>query len=545
MTAKIVFELARTRGTSKNVLCITYTNVAVNEIESRLSSVVSAEDLERAQISTIHSFCLNHIVRPHGRVLDGWAVPKINVAPPDSEWFRQIVDEIVRIHCLSPNTKDQFQSISIDTSGRPIGGERLPPKARSAFIKRVRDDKAMILPLIPYFALKILKQQPTIAAKIANKFAWIMVDEFQDTSDIQVELLRTIHRQGTTKFCIVGDKRQSIYEFAGAKPELFDEFSESVGARTDLSISENYRCSQPIVDLANRLLSGRAKMVAVGDDRNWPDCPTVKSVNTYLNAICDNFLPELERAGIRRGDAAVLGPQWWGLWSIGEALRKRGVRVTGAGARPYRRSEVAALIEVLVARATKIEISSGRVLRVLFNTLQAVDGIAMHSPYEPEMRMLAVRLEDLAVRALKQDRTIVGWLRSFSNGLAGLPLEGPWQQKGLASAFGEYIQAMIDAIQRDQSDGLQRDIGILGEFADASDAIRLMTIHAAKGAEYDAVAIIGCDEGLLPHQAANEDEARRLLYVGLTRAKKLLRIYYRENRASRFLGRTELGFLSR
>lgn len=544
MTAKIVFELARTRGTSKHILGITYTNVAANEIESRLASAVSADDLDRVHISTIHSFCLNHIVRPHGKTLGDWAIPKINVTPPDSDWFRGTVNEIVKSQHLQPNSRDQFQSISINADGKAVGGDRLPPQARTEFLNRVRRDKVMILPLIPYFALKLVRQEPQIAAKIANKFAWIMVDEFQDTSDIQVELLREISKHRVTKFCIVGDKRQSIYGFAGAKPELFDKFASDVGARTDLAISENYRSSKLVVDVANKLLRGREQMTAIGEDKNYPDNPKPQSVDTFVSAICDHFLPELDQLGIPRGDAAVLGPQWWGLWNIGEALRNRGVRVTGAGARPYKRSEVAALIEVLVARVHKVRISNGRVLRVLYNTLLAVDAVSFASPYGMEMQMLAVSLEDLAENALKKDRTIVGWLRAFSTSLATLPLEGVWPDKHLADQFGEFIQAMIDGIQRDQNSGLTKDISILGEFADTGDAIRLMTIHAAKGAEYSAVAIIGCEEGLLPHSFADQDEARRLLYVGMTRAKKMLRIYYRPNQPSRFLKSAELGYLT-
>lgn len=315
-----------------------------------------------------------------------------------------------------------------------------------------------------------------------------------------------------------------------------------VGARRDLSISENYRCSQLIVEVANKLLKGKEEMIAVGDDKNFPDHPKSQAVDTYVRAICDYFLPDVDRYGIKRGNAAVLGPQWWGLWNIGEALRNRGVRVTGAGARPYKRSEVAALIEVLVARVTRARISSGRVLRVLYTTLTAVEAINVPSPYGHEMQMLAVRLEELAVWALNNDRTVLGWLQNFAAGLMTLPVEGVWHDKRLADTFGKFIQSMVEGIRRDQSSGLTKDIGILGEFAETDDSIRLMTIHAAKGAEYDAVAIIGCDEGLLPHPAADENEARRLLYVGITRAKKLLRIYYREGQASRFLKSSELGF---
>ncbi len=544
MIAKILLELPHVRKTSRDILCITYTNTGINEIETRLSAAATAEDVERVEICTIHSFCLNHILRPHAGLLGEWAKPKLNLAPPDSDWFRNTVAEIIRDHGLEARVREQFQSITIGIDGMPQGGDRIPEKARKEFIKRIRRDKAIIFPLVLYLSLKIVKQQPSVAEKISNKFAWIMVDEFQDTTDIQVELLRKIAECGYSRFCIVGDKRQSIYGFAGARPELFDQFSGDVGARTDLVISENYRSSALIVDAANRLLQGKKPMVGVGLDLGYPDLPSAASVTTYVDAICDDFLPEVDRQGIPRGKAAVLGPQWWGLWGIGEALRHRGIRVTGAGARPYRRTEVAYLIEVLVARACDIHIDNRRVLWALYNTLTSMDATKYFSMYGYEMQMLAVILEDIAMRALKTDRTVLGWLREFSGGLEGIPIDGAWQSKELSNKFSEYIEGMIVSINRDEKQGLTRDISILGEFADSGDAVRLMTIHAAKGAEYDAVAIIGCEEGLLPHSYGNPDEARRLFYVGVTRAKKVLRMYYRQAAPSRFLKSAEMGYLN-
>jgi DNA helicase-2/ATP-dependent DNA helicase PcrA len=108
---------------------------------------------------------------------------------------------------------------------------------------------------------------------VSSKFAWILVDEFQDTTDLQVEILSLIAKARRTRFLMVGDPYQSIFRFAGARPDLADEFAENISARTDLQLTGNFRSSQAIIMQANKLYPRTPPMKAIGPAKIFPEVP--------------------------------------------------------------------------------------------------------------------------------------------------------------------------------------------------------------------------------------------------------------------------------
>jgi DNA helicase-2/ATP-dependent DNA helicase PcrA len=166
---------------------------------------------------------------------------------------------------------------------------------------------------IIYGAFCLLRDHPQIARTLCARYPWFLVDEFQDTTELQIEILKRLYTTGRSRFFAVGDLAQSIFAFTGARPELVSPFGEHIGARTDLSLSENFRSSQRIVVHAERLFPCLPPMTAEGPNKTCPIEPALVRNTTAFQAITEHFLPLLEAHHIGLGDATVLAKDWASL----------------------------------------------------------------------------------------------------------------------------------------------------------------------------------------------------------------------------------------
>lgn len=257
--SKLVRVIDDVRDTARAVGCITYTNAAVHEIEARLRLHIQPGDDGYYDICTIHSFCLNHIFRPFCYLITGFK-KGFKVLAPDSPEFEQHVRAVYAQqgrYNLQFKDFDDFTQLRITLDGKPSGNAietgGLTPALAQAYWKRIREAGYVDFANIIYYSLLLLQRRPEILSYVASKFAWLLVDEFQDTSDLQVEILALIAGVGRTRFLLVGDPNQSIFQFAGARPDLAKAFANRIGARTDLNLSGNFRSSAPILAHAEKI----------------------------------------------------------------------------------------------------------------------------------------------------------------------------------------------------------------------------------------------------------------------------------------------------
>jgi DNA helicase-2/ATP-dependent DNA helicase PcrA len=143
-----------------------------------------------------------------------------------------------------------------------------------------------------------------------------LIDEFQDTTDLQIEILKLLFRTGRSRFFAVGDLAQCIFTFAGARPELVQPFSQHIGARTDISLSKNFRSSHLIVEHAERLYPRQPTMRAEGRAKDCAVVPFLVRNTATFEAITEYFLPALEAAAIPLGNATILSKDWGSLISL-------------------------------------------------------------------------------------------------------------------------------------------------------------------------------------------------------------------------------------
>ena len=339
LVAKMLHSINEVRGSARKIACITYTNAAVHEIETRLRTYGSSGDEDYCEISTIHAFCLNNILRFFHWRLDEYK-DGFKVIPPDCEIYQAIAQEVCSKFGLVSKAKELFELLNREPDGTPICSQPLSHDSALEFWKLLENEKYIDFPNIVYLSLKLLNSHPSISRALSSKYAWILVDEFQDTSALQVEILKCIAEEGKTKFFLVGDPYQSIYGFAGARPDLMDEFAKHIKAKSDFSLLGNFRSSSFVIDHAEKLFPRNPPMYTSGSNKNITEKPVYVHTSSAFNAITDYFLPALNDMGIGYGESAILAPWWIKLLHIGRSLREYGIPIVGPGARPYKRSHL-------------------------------------------------------------------------------------------------------------------------------------------------------------------------------------------------------------
>jgi DNA helicase-2/ATP-dependent DNA helicase PcrA len=547
ITARLAQDIETLRGSPQAVACITYTNAAVQEIEQRIAAHLLDGDEHHFVVSTIHSFCLSEVLRPFAWLVPGF-VGSMRVLSRDRPEFEQIARFAaaqVNLLRLSASDLDAFASLSLDAHGNLIGlalGNEPVRRAAPHFWQKCAELGFVDFASIIYKSYCLLRDHLMIARSLASRFSSFLVDEFQDTTELQIEILKLIHAQGRSRIFAVGDPAQSIFGFTGARPELIQPFAAYIHARTDLSLTGNFRSSPPIVDHAENLIPRVPAMHSVGRYRTSRIAPLLIQTLGTFEAITEHFLPLLAEQGIGFGDAAILAREWAPLFPLSRQLREFGVPVVGPGARPYRRSRLfASLAEQLCGYIVDPGSHNIRQLeRALFHAVQDVTARACFEIFTYTGRITLVRLLREASR-LAQAGGAVQWLDAMSQATGAILQRDGLIDEAHAGLFYASVQEMKADMQGQRVDLANLTIEDLGLFASPDRAVRLTTIHNSKGREYGAVALINLREGRFPHfRAEDMDAERRLFYVAVTRAERVL-MYIAEpdrwgNAPSRFLG---------
>lgn len=530
LIAKLLRCVDEVRDTPRRVGCITYTNTAVYEIEHRLRIYGATGDEDYCDVSTIHAFCQNNVLRHFY-----WKLPAYkdgySILPPDCDRYEQIVDDICERYGLSDYAKSTFEQIGRRPNGQPITSAEIPHSAALDFWTRLQREGYIDFCNIVYGTYILLRENPSVARALGCRFAHLLVDEFQDTSALQVEILSLIAEHKRTKFFLVGDPEQSIYSFAGAERELMFSFAKALNANGDAKLLGNFRSSGPVVACGEKICPRKPPMYAAGEAAKWTEEPSHVEVADSFQAMTDHFLPMLDGLKIDFGKTAILASQWPLLRPLGIKLRNYSVPIVGPGARPYRRSHLfARLAEQICAyidcpRPEFVKQAE----KELFNLILTVTGRANFVVHSYSGRRVMFRLFRAGRRIFKQSESGVLWLQLASAEMGDiLKSEGMLPGSGVA-LMTESVAGMLADMKKAGVDLPQVSISDLGMFADPEKSMKLMTIHQAKGREFDAVAIVALHDGIVPWHnkhnpltPAGEAEGRRLFYVAATRAKRVL-----------------------
>lgn len=553
--AKLLKLAEAVEDTPRSIGCITYTNAAVDEIEDRVKQFGTNALAERCEIATIHSFCLKFILRPYR-----WMLPELpaefRILTRDMRYFDRLVRAVEdeQSRRVEFRTFEDYASVRMGLGGVPVGtgieGGVVTEVSARRYWELMQRAGFIDFSMILYYSLRILQENPFVARGLSSRFAWLLIDEFQDTTDVQIEILRCLRAHMNSQFFLVGDEHQSIHAFAGARPDLARGFSTQIAAREDVALSGNFRSAPQIIVPAQTLIPRTPAMVSAGAAAATLGTVEYRHVANPVDAITDYFIPLLQARGIPLGNAAVLAPWWRHLIPVARRLRAMDVPVFGPGARPYQRRRVYAhLAEQLgacVASETLAPLPG--VEKAIFRLVSEAMGTTRFDIFSYAGRCVSLALVYEARRLAEIHPGGMEWLEVSSEAIANILRDGDLINANAAEAIVNSVGEMRADMERNRIDIANLQIADLGLFADPTAAIKLITMHNSKGREFDAVAIINANQGQIPHfMSRTEDEieeARRLFYVGLTRAKIHLLVFSdrtdRRNPPSPFIAGAEL-----
>ncbi len=348
--------------------------------------------------------------------------------------------------------------------------------------------------------VELLEDDAAAAALVRSRKRWFSVDEYQDTNPLSERLLE-LWLGESHELAVVGDPDQTIYTFTGATPEFLLSFAQRRPGARVVTLADNYRSSPQILELANRLVPGGARgaLRATQPDGPLPSLRRFPDAEAELGAVVA-WVRAVGAAGVAATETAVLVRTNAQLPAIEDALTRAGIGFTVRGLRFFDRREIRDARHLL-RRAHPAETGGALVAAIekLFVERMGLDDVAADAGSEGRERAASLELllgivDDLAVA----DPRLT-------------------------------IDAVLAELDRRHA----------AEAANSTDGVNLLTYHRAKGLEWDAVYLPALDEGLLPIRQAKEDEEiaeeRRLLYVGITRARRFLALSSSSRRPSRFL----------
>lgn len=563
LTTKIAYILENGFAFPEQVLAVTFSNRAAREMRDRLSSICNFSS--NVWLGTFHSICAK-ILRSHAELVGISNDFTIIDADDQIKLIKQILKEInvdkKAAQCvLGVISRWKDKGITCDDSS--IDATSLEGRVYKIYQERISSYDSVDFGDLLLLVIRIFKDHPEVLQKYRNKFKYILVDEYQDTNIAQYIWLRMLSPFGKG-LCCVGDDDQAIYSWRGAEVGNILRFEKDFAETKIVRLEQNYRSTGHILGAAASLISNNetrlGKTIWTSDDDG--DKVMIQRVyNGYEEA---QFVSEkIELLRIQRKidykNAAVLVRAGFQTREFEERFIANGIpyRVVG-GLKFYERQEIKDIVAymrliyqsndslaferivnvpkrgigaaaiakfyalasekgVSLFQAAKEMLSSGELRPTLRNALHEfitfIESMKLREDLSPAGLARLILEETGYLSALKRENTLESQTRIENLKELLVALE---EFEDLSS-FIEHISLVVDS-PKDQED----------------DVVSIMTLHSAKGLEFDAVFLGGWEDGVFPHnlsiQEGNIEEERRLAYVGITRARKWAFITYAQNR---------------
>ena len=557
------------------VLAITFTNKAANELKERLGRMLGEEVAADVWASTFHSAC----VRILRRDIDRLGFDR-SFTIYDSDDSKRVIKDIIKeleleeksfppreVQTIISRAKNDMQTPEdFAEQGKAINDWRKirMGKVYSLYNKKLRDANALDFDDLLWHTVRLLETAGDVREYYQRKFRYILIDEYQDTNALQYRLAALLTNQAKN-ICVVGDDDQSIYRFRGADITNILSFERQFKGARVIRLEQNYRSTQNILDAANAVIrhnqgrkgktlwteNGRGELVTVkttyneSDEANfvlgqimmyyrrggnWGDCAVLYRTNAQSNAMeyaCKrNGVPYKIYGGLKFFDRAEVKDMLAYLCVINnptDDLRLR--RIINVPAR-----------KIGAATVDKAQLIAARYGLTLYDVLCRAEEF-------PELKSSAAKLKHFTDMIEEMRRRLPDCpLPEFYDYVCELSGYAPaLREKDDVESRGrlENVQELKSSILTylENAEGTEPSLsGFLDEIAlytdldsraDGDNCVTMMTMHAAKGLEFPQVFVVGMEEGLFPGNRAMGDgaemeEERRLCYVAMTRAREKL-----------------------
>lgn len=541
LTVKLARLLAEDVQVPRGVACITYNNECVRELEDRLESL-GVEAGARIFIGTVHSFSLTQIVLPYAKSACLGLPNEFYVA---TRVERATALERAFVRTIGGPENPQDWNFRMGNYRRSILNRnsqewKTRDPATASLVEAYEDELRAMERIdfddMPLLAVRALRENEWIQRALRAKFPVLVIDEYQDLGRALHRMVLGLCFSAGMRLFAVGDADQSIYGFAGAHPDLLRQLSEREDVEK-VHLRLNYRCGSRIIT---------ASSFALGEHRDYEAVDGAAEGTIYFHPqhgtylqhahyLFSTLLPAiLERTpNLPYSEIAILYPAAWIGNAVAEAAQDHGVptvRTDGNSLYP-RASRLMRWLEqcaewccggwkIGVPRFTRLA-NEGR--RLFAESLQSDEGFFSFQ------RQLMAALWSCRNYRISLHRWLVGLRDAFIADLASS-----------CRTLQDEMEMLEEFIERtaDGGDSAEMLLGVFAGQGEGKKCINLSTLHSSKGREFSVVIMFGIDDGRIPRGNSTPRqlvEARRLFYVGFTRAKTELHIMFSINRASTFV----------
>jgi DNA helicase-2/ATP-dependent DNA helicase PcrA len=574
ITVRIAYLIAEKHVPPHNILAVTFTNKAAQEMRERVTKLIGGRRLASLPlVSTFHSLCVRMLRRDIEKLEEGYTRSFTIYDQDDST---RVVKACIKDlgyddQRLAPR---QTQSAISHAKNSGLDADSYAARVEShdekraaiarvfrLYEERLVNNNALDFDDLLIKAVRLLRKREDVRAYYNERFRYILVDEYQDTNALQFALINFLTERHQN-ICVVGDPDQSIYAWRGADISNILNFEQHYPEARVIKLEQNYRSTQNILDTADAVIKYNT---ARKEKRLWTSSPSGAPIRYYQASDAEGearfVAAKIEEH--RRADpklrAAVLYRTNAQSRLFEEALRRSGIPYNIVGGFSfYERAEVRDIVSYLKLALNPHD--SVALLRVVNTpprglgkqTLDELErrakdyGVSLWEAIgiitnEPEgfgpravaaLKNFQMIIEGLVARAQKEAASEVVKAAILDTGYAdALKAENTEEAEGRLENLQELVNAAVD-YDAEEGGGLRDFIDAAALVSDAdqyrADApVTLMTMHSAKGLEFPLVFIVGMEDGLFPHARAAADRAeleeeRRLAYVAITRAERFL-----------------------
>ncbi|MCX6738677.1 MAG: UvrD-helicase domain-containing protein [Candidatus Parcubacteria bacterium] len=549
------------------ILAVTFTNKAAQEMKERVHSLLQNDqnaDYQKVPfIGTFHSLGI-YILRKEYEIL---GIPR-HFTVLDQTDSRNFIKDSVKAKSLDPKQFDpkKIQSIISKQKGQCMTAEAFYPISNTGYFPRIvaeiwldyekkaRKEGAFDFDDLLLKTLMLLRDNQAVREKYQNMWRYVHIDEYQDTNTVQYELSRLLSGK-ERNICVVGDADQNIYSWRGANIKNILHFEKDYPGAKVVLLEENYRSTQNILSAANSVIQKNKIRVPKNLFTKSAGGEKISIYEAYDENNEASFIAEkiqeLSKKGVSYQDIAILFRANYQSRAIEEAMLSADIPYQVLGVKFFERKEVKDVLSFLRASLNPDgAIDMKRIInvpprgigevtlkKILAGETESLPASTKKKVYE--FKILLGKIKEIALKSKPSDT--VKYILKETGLENGLSLGGEEEQERIENLYElvtlatkydtlpieEGIQKLLEdaALASDQDSLMHKSDGV---------RVRLMTVHAAKGLEFETVFITGLEDGLFPHKSFGEsgvsqehkEEERRLFYVAITRAKKRLFLSY-------------------
>lgn len=571
LTSRIIHIVNSYLASPLQILSVTFTNKAAAEMKKRVGEIIG-DQVHNLWIGTFHSIAAR-ILRRHHEVVGLRNDFTIIDSDDQTRLLKQIITDLgIDIKQFPPKVYLSIISRLKDKVVTPSKLDSKSPEATLPKLKevyetyqhRLKSMNACDFGDLLLYNLEVFEKAPEVLAYYQDKFRYILVDEYQDTNNGQYRWLLTlaaIHKN----ICCVGDDDQSIYSWRGANITNILRFEKDFKDAQVIRLEQNYRSTSNILKAADSVISNNKERHGKKlwtDEKHGEKVKVISFADDRMEAqtVC-SLIKQHYATGIKLSNIAVLVRAGYQTRSFEESFMQNSLsyRVIG-GLKFYERMEIRDAIAYLrVVANPSDDLALSRIINVpkrgvgdstVSNLYQKskIDGISLFESIKK-----SIELGELKGKAKDALKSLTDYVDKWNGMLETIKLSEladvvmkesgyikMWQSENTLEAQGriENIQEFVRSLEEFSSLVEFLEYVSLVEARDdksANDAVNIMTVHAAKGLEFDLVFVPGLEDGIFPSSRSVEEkggleEERRLLYVAITRARKNLYLTYAKSR---------------